>query len=100
MIPRRILLDTDPLASLVGMLLDQQVPMEWAFASPLKLKERLGGTLDAATIAAMPLEELEAVFKGHLHSTASRDRWPSAPSSCASTSSITTADEQRLCGTA
>jgi len=58
------LLNSDALAILVGMLLDQQVPMEWAFASPLKLRERLGGTLDSAAIAAMPLEELEAVFKG------------------------------------
>jgi len=58
------LLNSDPLALLIGMLLDQQVPMEWAFASPFKLKERLGGTLDAAGIAAMPLEELEAAFKG------------------------------------
>jgi uncharacterized HhH-GPD family protein len=58
------LLNTDPLAILIGMLLDQQVPMEWAFASPLKLKERLGGTLDAGTIAAMPLEDLEVLFKG------------------------------------
>jgi uncharacterized HhH-GPD family protein len=57
------LLNTDPLALLIGMLLDQQVPMEWAFASPLKLQERLG-TLDAAKIAAMPLEELEVAFKG------------------------------------
>ncbi len=58
------LLVADPLARLIGMLLDQQVPMEWAFASPLKLKERLGGALDAAAIATMPLEELEAIFKG------------------------------------
>jgi uncharacterized HhH-GPD family protein len=58
------LLVDDPLARLIGMLLDQQVPMEWAFASPAKLKERLGGSLDAATIAALPLEELEAIFKG------------------------------------
>ena len=58
------LLNSDPLALLIGMLLDQQVPMEWAFASPLKLKERLGGTLDATAIAAMPLEELEGLFKG------------------------------------
>ena len=58
------LLVEDPLARLIGMLLDQQVPMEWAFSSPLKLKERLGGVLDAAAIAAMPLEQLEAVFKG------------------------------------
>jgi uncharacterized HhH-GPD family protein len=46
------------------MLLDQQVPMEWAFGSPLRLKERLGGSLDATRIAAMPLEELEVTFKG------------------------------------
>ncbi|MGK2949040.1 MAG: HhH-GPD-type base excision DNA repair protein [Acidimicrobiales bacterium] len=58
------LLNTDPLAILLGMLLDQQVPMEWAFASPAKLKERLGGRLDAGEIAALPLEELEAHFKG------------------------------------
>ena len=58
------LLVEDPLARLIGMLLDQQVPMEWAFSSPLKLKERLGGVLDAERIAALPLEELETVFKG------------------------------------
>ncbi|MGH9085465.1 MAG: HhH-GPD-type base excision DNA repair protein [Acidimicrobiales bacterium] len=58
------LLVTDPLALVIGMLLDQQVPMEWAFGSPLKLRDRLGGQLDAAQIATMPLEELEAAFKG------------------------------------
>ncbi len=58
------LLNTDPLALLLGMLLDQQVPMEWAFSSPLRLKQRLGGVLDAGAIAAMPLEALEVVFKG------------------------------------
>jgi uncharacterized HhH-GPD family protein len=58
------LLNSDPLALLVGMLLDQQVPMEWAFGAPPKLKQRLGGELDAARIAAMPLDELEVVFKG------------------------------------
>src|SRR5688572_3747932 len=58
------LLNTDPLALLIGMLLDQQVPMEWAFGAPPKLKERLGGSIDAGRIAAMPLEELEVVFKG------------------------------------
>jgi uncharacterized HhH-GPD family protein len=58
------LLVDDPLARLLGMLLDQQVPMEWAFSAPLKLKERLGGSLDAAHIAALPLEQLEVIFKG------------------------------------
>jgi uncharacterized HhH-GPD family protein len=56
------LLVRDPLALLIGMLLDQQVPMEWAFRGPLTLKERLGGTLDAAAIAAMPVDDLIAVF--------------------------------------
>jgi uncharacterized HhH-GPD family protein len=53
---------TDPLALVIGMLLDQQVPMEWAFKGPSTLRDRLGG-LDATKIAAMPPEELEAVFK-------------------------------------
>ena len=47
------LLEDDPLALLIGMLLDQQIPMEKAFHSPLELKERLGGRLDAAEIGAM-----------------------------------------------
>lgn len=53
---------TDPLALLVGMLLDQQVPMEWAFRGPESLRQRLG-ELDAAAIAAMDTEELEATFR-------------------------------------
>ena len=56
------LLVSDPLALLIGMLLDQQVPMEWAFRGPLRLKERLGGTLDAGAIAAMPVDDVVAVF--------------------------------------
>ncbi|PPL19889.1 HhH-GPD-type base excision DNA repair protein [Microterricola pindariensis] len=44
------LLDSSPLALLLGMQLDQQVTMETAFAGPEKLRQRLG-TLDAATIA-------------------------------------------------
>lgn len=46
------LLHAEPLALLLGMLFDQQVPMEWAFASPAKLKKRLGH-LDATKIAGM-----------------------------------------------
>jgi uncharacterized HhH-GPD family protein len=44
------LLESSPLALLLGMLLDQQIPMEVAFAGPKKLADRLGG-LDAAQIA-------------------------------------------------
>jgi uncharacterized HhH-GPD family protein len=54
------LLNTDGTALLIGMLLDQQVPMEWAFRGPLTLKERLGH-LDAAAIAAMDQEEFVTV---------------------------------------
>lgn len=56
------LLSTDAFALLVGMLLDQQVPMEWAFHSPHELKERLGGRLDPADVAGADPDELAAVF--------------------------------------
>jgi uncharacterized HhH-GPD family protein len=56
------LLSDDPLALLIGMLLDQQVPMETAFAGPVKLKDRLGG-LDAHAIAGHDADELVDVFK-------------------------------------
>jgi uncharacterized HhH-GPD family protein len=55
------LLEDEPLALLIGMLLDQQVPMEWAFKGPMTLRNRLGGDLDAAAIAAMDVEEFVAV---------------------------------------
>jgi uncharacterized HhH-GPD family protein len=58
------LLTDDPLALMIGMLLDQQIPMEWAFAGPLKLRERMGGRLDAAEIAAADPAEFEAIFRG------------------------------------
>ncbi|MCU1441536.1 MAG: Fe-S cluster assembly protein HesB [Rhodoglobus sp.] len=56
------LLSHDPLALLIGMLLDQQVPMETAFAGPAKLKDRLGG-LDAHAIAGHDADKLVEVFK-------------------------------------
>ena len=52
----------DPLALLIGMVLDQQVPLEKAFAGPWVLRQRLGTKLDAAKIAAMPSDELTALF--------------------------------------
>ena len=36
------LLNSDGTALLIGMLLDQQVPMEWAFTGPYTIKQRLG----------------------------------------------------------
>jgi uncharacterized HhH-GPD family protein len=58
------LLASEPVAVMIGMLLDQQVPMEWAFNAPALLKERLGGgPLDATAIAAMDAGALEAIFR-------------------------------------
>ena len=56
------LLETDPLALLIGLVLDQQVKMEKAFSGPYDLRQRLGH-LDARRIAAMDPGELDAVFR-------------------------------------
>jgi uncharacterized HhH-GPD family protein len=57
------LLTREPLALLIGMLLDQQIPMEKAFTSPHVLRQRLGGALDARTIASYDADALEAIFR-------------------------------------
>ena len=56
------LLSENNLALLIGMVLDQQVPLEWAFSGPLELTRRLGADLDAASIAAMDPETLKELF--------------------------------------
>ena len=56
------LLTNNPLALLVGMLLDQQVPMETAFAGPLKIEQRTGAA-DAAAIASMDPDAFLEAFK-------------------------------------
>ncbi len=56
------LLADNPLALMLGMLLDQQVKMEWAFKAPYLLQERLGRPLDAGAIAAMDPEALVGHF--------------------------------------
>ena len=56
------LLTDDPLALLIGMLLDQQVAMETAFAGPLKIEERVG-SVDAATLAGYDPDAFVEVFK-------------------------------------
>jgi uncharacterized HhH-GPD family protein len=53
------LIASDPMALLVGFVLDQQVPVQKAFMGPLVLRERLGA-IDAATLAAA---DLEPVFR-------------------------------------
>jgi uncharacterized HhH-GPD family protein len=56
------LLDRDPFALLTGMLLDQQFPMERAFAGPQKIAERLGvDRLDPAVVAGLDPEEFAAL---------------------------------------
>jgi uncharacterized HhH-GPD family protein len=57
------LLETDPLALLIGLVLDQQVKMEKAFSGPYVLKQRLGGRLDAREIASMDPAALDRVFR-------------------------------------
>lgn len=58
------LLTRNPLALLIGMLLDQQVPMETAFSGPLKISQRMGdgGGMDAATLAGYDPEALATLF--------------------------------------
>ena len=56
------LLEQDPLALVIGLVLDQQVKMEKAFSGPYELKQRLGH-LDAARIAGMDPAELDEAFR-------------------------------------
>ncbi len=56
------LLTRDPLALLIGMVLDQQIPLERAFAAPYELSRRLGRPLDAAELADLDPDALGAVF--------------------------------------
>ncbi len=58
------LLSRDPLALLIGMLLDQQVTMEKAFRGPAVIAERLGRDLDAHDIAGRDPEAFTAVMAG------------------------------------
>ena len=56
------LLTRNPMALLIGMLLDQQVPLEKAFSSPLELVTRLGHEPTAAELAEFDPDALTAVF--------------------------------------
>ena len=57
------LLNTDPLALMIGMLLDQQIAIELAFIGPARLAERLGGSLDAETIAVMAPDDFVEICR-------------------------------------
>jgi uncharacterized HhH-GPD family protein len=56
------LLEREPLALLIGLVLDQQVKMEKAFSGPYELQKRIGH-LDAGKIASMDPAELDRVFR-------------------------------------
>jgi uncharacterized HhH-GPD family protein len=56
------LLSRDPLALLIGMVLDQQMPLEWAFTGPLTLTQRLGHDLDVVELADYDPEALAKIF--------------------------------------
>lgn len=56
------LLSRDPLALLIAMVLDQQIPLERAFRAPAELRERMGGRLDVHELAGADPEQLAAVF--------------------------------------
>src|SRR3954465_5142615 len=59
------LLARAPFALLAGMLLDQQVPMDWAFTAPHMLLDRIGGErLDPAAIAQMDPDKFVSLAKG------------------------------------
>jgi uncharacterized HhH-GPD family protein len=56
------LLVSDPLALLIGFVLDQQVPLQKAFSGPIELRRRIG-RLDAKEIATMDPDKLDAAFR-------------------------------------
>lgn len=56
------LISENPTALLIGFCLDQQVPVEWAFMGPLRMRERLG-TIDATEVARMDPQTVERAFR-------------------------------------
>ena len=56
------LISENPTALLIGFCLDQQVPIEWAFQGPLRMRERLG-TIDPVEVARMDPAKVERAFQ-------------------------------------
>jgi uncharacterized HhH-GPD family protein len=56
------LLTRDPLALLIGMVLDQQIPLEKAFSSPYVLAQRLGHAPTAGELAEFDPDDLVTIF--------------------------------------
>lgn len=59
-VPADALLNRDGTALLIGMLLDQQVPMQWAFTGPHTIRARLGH-VDAKRIAALEVDDFVSI---------------------------------------
>ena len=57
------LLAREPLALIIGFILDQRVTVPKAFSGGLALAGRMGGRLDAAAVAALPVADLELLFR-------------------------------------
>ena len=55
------LVNESPLAFLIAMLLDQQIPLSWAFDGPNRIVERTGRPLDAASLAGMEPDDFAAM---------------------------------------
>lgn len=57
------LVNSDPFALVLAMMLDQQIPMERAFLSPYQLDERMNGKMSVDSVANTNPDELERIFK-------------------------------------
>lgn len=55
------LVNRSPLAFLIAMLLDQQVPLSWAFDGPNRIAARTGSEIEAAAVAAMDPHDFAAL---------------------------------------
>ena len=90
------LIASDPLALLIGLVLDQQVTVQKAFAGPLVLRERLG-TLDAGAARRRPTSSRSSASGPAIHrfpaSMAKRVQRPRAPTSPSATTAT-----PRACG--
>ncbi len=56
------IVNSNPLALMIGMLLDQQISIELAFTGPSRLAERIDGPLHASTLASMSVDDVVAAF--------------------------------------
>ena len=91
------LLASEPLALLIGFVLDQQVSVQKAFSGPLELKRRIG-SLDAARIAGMDPGELDRVFRERPALHRFPGTWHRGPRISAPRSRASTAGTRRACG--